>query len=79
MVDDLRARVARAICCPATGKDCVCKPFPRGMQAADAAIAIVREECASERYATNQPLSSFAERFACKVVAADIRKLGEPT
>ena len=29
---------------------------------------------ASDKYAANQPLSSFAERFACAAIAAAIRK-----
>lgn len=53
---------------------------------ADAAIQVVVERCAqvchekaemfrSPEYATNQPLSSVAERFACDQCAAEIRAL----
>jgi hypothetical protein len=91
MTDDLRTRVARAIFSSRSHIDLWdIMQMDRGdaLKATDAAIAIVREECAkvaercrddfaSEQYATNQPLSSFSERHACKVVASAIRKLGE--
>lgn len=55
----------------------------------DAAVQAERERCAticdtqkaaflSPQYATNQPFSSFKERFACGVIAEQIRKGGNP-
>jgi hypothetical protein len=45
------------------------------------ACALVADENArtflSPEYATNQPLSSFQERFACKQIAIGIRARGE--